>query len=147
MPNFQGSGFTMELPDDCVDASSYAFVLPENNGFAANLTVRFEPAMDVSDLKAHVNISLKTLKDNVTDFKMLNQVAGKRGSRQGVMSDYEWGTGESRLRQKQYCIMTEGENPRIYVLTATDLASNADQSEPVFKNMMKHFVPNQEQLF
>ena len=79
MPNFQGSGFTIELPDDCMDASSYAFVLPENNGFSANLTIRFEPATYVSDLQAHVNLSLDALKASVVDFVLINQVAGKRG--------------------------------------------------------------------
>jgi hypothetical protein len=147
MPNFQGSGFTMELPEDCMDASSYAFVLPEYNGFSPNLTIRFEPTTDVSDLQAHVNISLDALKANVVDFVMINQVAGKRGPHNGVMSNYEWGAGESRMRIKQYCIMTAGDVPRVYTLTAVDLTSNADQSAPVFNRMMKNFVPNQEQLF
>ena len=147
MPNFQGSGFTVELPDDCTDASAYTFVLPENAGYSANLTIRFEPVVDVPDLKTHINKSLRTLKDNVVDFVLLKQVAGKRGAHQGVMTSYEWGAGPSRVRQKQYCIMTEGDMPRIYILTSTDLASNADQSDPVFNRMMKHFVPNTEQLF
>ena len=147
MPNFQGSGFTMELPDDCMDASSYAFVLPENNGFSANLTVRFESAVHVSDLQAHVNLSLDALKASVVDFVMINQVAGKRGAHHGVMSNFEWGAGESRMRIKQYCIITTGDVPRVYTLTAVDLASNADQSAPVFNRMMKNFIPNQEQLF
>ena len=147
MPNFQGSGFTIELPDDCIDASSYAFVLPECEGFSANLTVRFEPAIDVSDLQAHVNISIESLKSNVVDFVLINQVAGKRGPHNGVMSNYEWGASESRVRVKQYCIMTAGDVPRIYTLTAVDLASNADQSATVFNRMMKNFIPNQEQLF
>lgn len=147
MPIFQGSGFTIELPDNCVDASSYTFVLPEKNGLAANLTVRFEPAKNVPDLQAHVNASLDALKDNVQDFKMLKQVAGKRGAHQGVMSDFEWGVGAARLRQRQYCVKTEGKKARVYTLTATDLASNADQSARVFNQMMKNFAPNQEQLF
>lgn len=147
MPNFQGSGFAMELPDDCKDASAYTFVLPENNGFAANLTVRFEPAIDVSDLKERVNASLEMLKANVVDFVLINQVAGKRGPHSGVMSNFEWGVGETRMRIKQYCIMTTGDQPRIYTLTASDLASNADHSTPVFNRMMKSFIPNQEQLF
>jgi len=147
MPNFQGSGFTIELPDDCMDASSYAFVLPERNGFSANLTVRFEPATHVSDLQAHVNLSLDALKATVVDFVLINQVAGKRGPHNGVMSNFEWGAGESRMRIKQYCIITAGDVPRVYTLTAVDLVSNADQSAPVFNQMMKNFVPNQEQLF
>jgi hypothetical protein len=147
MHTFQGSGFTMALPDNCMDASAYAFVLPENAGFSANLSVRFEPAPGVNDLQAHVNVSLDALKASVDDFQMLNQVAGKRGENYGVMSNFEWGTGATRVRQKQYCLLVPGEVPRLYTLTATDLASNASQSDPVFNRMMKHFTPNDVQLF
>ena len=147
MSNFQGSGFTIDLPDGCMDASAYTFILPENNGYSANLSIRFEPAADITDLQAHVNLSLDSLKASVADFVLLNQVAGKRGAHNGVMSSYEWGTGEARMRQKQYCLQTAGEVPRIYILTATDLAGNAAQSDPVFNRMMKNFIPNEDQLF
>src|SRR5210317_1611933 len=105
MPNFQGSGFTVELPDECIDASTYTFVLPENNGFSATLNIRHESATEVKNLKAHINVSLKALRDSVTDFTLLNQAAGKRGAHEGVMSSFEWGSGEARVRQKQYCLL------------------------------------------
>lgn len=143
MPNFQGSGFTVELPDECIDASTYTFVLPENNGFSATLNIRHESATEVKNLKAHINVSLKALRDSVTDFTLLNQAAGKRGAHEGVMSSFEWGSGEARVRQKQYCLLTSGEAPRIYILTSTDLVSNAAQSDRIFSAIMKSFVPEQ----
>jgi hypothetical protein len=141
MPKFVGSGFSLDVPENCVDASSYMFVLPENNGFSANLSIRSESAVTISDLKAHVNSMLETLKNSTPEFAMLKQVAGKRGPNEGVMSQYEWGLGESRVRQKQYCLMTPGENARLYVLTSTDLVSNATQSDRIFNVMMKNFTP------
>ncbi len=144
MPKFQGSGFSIDLPDDCVDASSYMFVLPENNGYSANLSIRSQSAVTVSDLKAHVNSMLDALKSNAPDFVLTKQVAGKRGPNEGVMSQYEWGTGDSRVRQKQYCLMTPGKAPMLYILTSTDLVSNAAGSDPVFNAMMKNFVPVQQ---
>lgn len=145
MPNFQGTGFTIELPDDCIDASTYTFVLPENNGFSATLNIRHESAVEVSNLKAHINVSLKALRDSVTNFKLLNQTAGRRGAHEGLMSSFEWGEGENRVRQKQYCLMTSGETPRIYILTSTDLVTNAAQSDRIFNGIMKSFVPLAEQ--
>ena len=141
MPNFQGSGFTIDLPDECIDASTYTFVLPENNGFSATLNIRHESAVEVENLKAHINVSLKALRDSVTDFTLLNQAAGKRGANEGVMSSFEWGAGEARVRQKQYCLLIPGETPRIYILTSTDLVSNAAQSDRIFNGIMKSFVP------
>jgi hypothetical protein len=141
MPNFQGAGFTIDLPEDCTDASSYTFVLPENNGFSASLIIRHESAAQVDNLKTHINVSLKALRDSVTNFTLLNQAAGKRGAHEGLMTSYEWGVGESRIRQKQYCLMTSGENPKIYILTSTDLVSNAVESDRVFNGIMKSFAP------
>ena len=147
MPSFQVSGFAIEVPEGCMDASSYTYVMPENNGFSANLNVRHESAVHVKDLQEHVNTTLDTLKGQVANFVLLNQVAGKRGANQGVMSQYEWGDGETRVRQKQYCLMTPGEHTRVYILTSIDLIKNAKQSDPVFNQMMKSFTPNQKQLF
>ena len=141
MANFQGTGFSIELPDDCTDASTYTFVLPENNGFSATLNIRHESATEVSDLKSHINVSLKALRASVANFTLLNQAAGKRGEHQGLMTSYEWGEGASRVRQKQYCLMTSGENPKLYILTSTDLVSNAAQSDRVFNSIMKTFTP------
>ena len=93
MPSFQGTGFNIELPEDCFDASTYTFVLPENNGFSANLNIRHESAVDVSNLKAHINVSLKAMRDSVANFTLLNQAAGKRGAHEGLMTSYEWGEG------------------------------------------------------
>jgi hypothetical protein len=143
MQKFEGSGFSLDLPDDCVDASSYTFVLPENNGYSPNLSIRSESAVTIKDLKGHVNAMLKLLKDSAPEFVMKKQMAGKRGANEGVMSQYEWGVGAARMQQKQYCLMTPGEAARLYILTATDLASNAAQSDAVFNAMMKNFMPKQ----
>jgi hypothetical protein len=144
MAKFQGSGFSIDVPDDCVDATSYMFVLPENNGYSANLSIRSESAVTVSDLTAHVNSMLDALKNSAPDFILMKQMAGKRGPNEGVMSQYEWGTGKSRVRQKQYCLMTPGKAARLYILTSTDLVINAAKSDPVFNAMMKKFMPAQQ---
>ena len=147
MIKFQGSGFTLPLPDDCMDGSSYTFVLPENGGYSPNMNIRFQSAVHVKDLKAYVADSLDAMKEEMTEFVLLNQVAGKRGEHDGVMSSYEWGEGETRMRQKQFCLLVPGEAPRLYILLTTDLAANAAQSDRIFNQMMKHFKPNEIQFF
>lgn len=143
MQKFVGSGFSVDLPDDCVDASSYMFVLPEHNGYSPNISIRFESAVTINDLKAHVNATLELLKKSAPAFVMKKQVSGKRGANEGVMSQYEWGEGATRVRQTQYCLMTPGEAARLYILTSTDLVGNASKSDPVFNAMMKNFTPTQ----
>ena len=151
MQKFQGSGFTIPLHGNCMDASAYTFVLPKKGGFSASLSIRFESGRYVKDLQAYANVSLEALKESVDEFVLLNQVAGKRGSNDGVMSNFEWGSGEARMRQKQYCLLTPGRAPslypRLYILTSTDLASNAAHSDRIFNQMMKSFSPNEIQRF
>lgn len=58
MPKFQGSGFLLDLPDDCIDASSNAFVLPEHGGYSPSLTIRFEKADEATNLSDYVDRQL-----------------------------------------------------------------------------------------
>ncbi len=146
MPEFQGSGFTLEVPEGCVDASVYTFVFPEQGGFSANLMIRLEKVDEAFDLQDYVKGQLEALKQNVEGFELLTQASGKRGAWDGVMSVYEWGSGVTRMRQKQVVLLIPGESSRVYILTTTDLASQGANSDPVFDQMLRSFNANESQL-
>ena len=145
MPKFQGSGFVMDVPENCVDGSAYTFVLPEQGGFAASLLVRFEKVVGAFDLQKSAKEELDALQQRVEDFKLISQAAGKRGPCDGVMSIFEWGKGPARFRQKQIVLLVPGESPRKYILTTTDLASQVANSDPLFDQMLRSFEPNEVQ--
>jgi hypothetical protein len=145
MPSFQGSGFAVEIPEQCTDSSIYTFALPEQGGFSANLVIRFERIVGDFDLLKDVKAQLDDFQQKVEAFQLINQAAGKRGACDGVMSVYEWGSGATRLRQKQVVLFVPGEAPRKYILTTTDLASQAAHSDSLFDQMLRSFEPNEEQ--
>ena len=147
MPKFQGSGFAIDLPEQCVDASVYTFAFLEQGGFSANLLVRFEKVVGAFDLQKYVKEQLDGLQQKVEDFKLISQTSGKRGACDGVMSVYEWGSGPARIRQKQVVLFVPGESPRKYILTTTDLASQAANSDPLFEQMLRSFEVNEVQCF
>jgi hypothetical protein len=146
MPQFQGSGFTLALPEACHDASAYTFVLPEHNGFAPSLVIRFEDVAPGTDLGAYADQALASLSGQLDGFALVKKVAGKRGDWDGVLATVQWGEGAARMTQKHVYMLAAGAKARVYVLTATDLAANAGQSNPVFDQILRSFTPNQVQL-
>jgi hypothetical protein len=40
-----------------------------------------------------------------------------------------------------------GEKPRLFILTGTDLASNFEQSDPIFNQVIRSFTPNDIQAY
>ena len=54
MPKFQGSGFALDVPDGCADASAYTFLLPTEGQFTPYVTIKFEHLGDEADLDAYV---------------------------------------------------------------------------------------------
>ena len=147
MSEFQGSGFSIALPENCIDASSYTFVLEELNGFSANLTIRFQLPTEGFSVSSFLDEQIATLSTTLDSFSLSHQANGKRGEIEGAMCTYEWGQGSGRFKQKQVVMLSNMEPARVYIMVSTDLASNADQSDPVFEQMMRSFVPNDTQLW
>jgi len=145
--SFQGSGFSVELPDDASDASSYCFLFPNAGEYAPNLTIRCEQPPDELDLNGYVKETRQALEASVDNFTVVNEISNTRGSWVYVVSIVEWGPDESRIRQKQTYVHVLGEVPRLFTLTGTDLAANFAQSDALFNQVMKSFTPNDIQVF
>lgn len=147
MQSFQGSGFSVELPDDAIDASSYCFTFPNAGDYAPNLTIRIERPQDEPDLKAYVAAQRAVIEVTVESFSLINEINGKKDFWTYVISIVEWGPDDTRIRQKQAYIYVPGESPKLYMLTGTDLAANFEQSDAIFNQVIKSFTPNDIQVF
>jgi hypothetical protein len=145
--SYQGSGFSVELPVDAIDASSFCFVFPSAGELAPNLTVRIERPQGEFDLGAYVQEQRQAFESGVENFVVVNEISSKRDFWTYVISIVEWGPDESRLRQKQTYIHVPGEKPRLFILTGTDLASNFEQSDPIFNQVIRSFTPNDIQAY
>jgi len=147
MPSFQGSGFSVELPEETIDASSYCFSFPEAGEFSPYLTIKCERQQDELDLSACVNEQRDALRAGVENFRVISETSKSRGSWNYIITVVEWGPDESRTRQKQLFVYVPGEIPRLYTLTGTDFASNFENSEPLFDQVIRTFKPNDIQVF
>lgn len=146
MTAFQGSGFTLDIPAGCTDASIYNFALPAVDGFSPYIIIRFEAVKEPLDLLDYVKKQLESLAANAEGFKLLNQNAGKRGSWGCVVSDCQWGPEAGRMHQKYVHFLVPGTPSKVYTLTTTDLAKNQPRSAPIFEGMLRSFLPNKTQL-
>ncbi|QYZ67402.1 MAG: hypothetical protein OI74_13410 [Gammaproteobacteria bacterium (ex Lamellibrachia satsuma)] len=146
MPKFQGSGFAVELPEQCIDASVYTFAFPAKGNDSPYMTIRVEKRSEAPDLKTLADQEMEALREKVEAFQLISQAAGKRSGCDGIMSSCEWGEGPARVRQKQLLIMQCGETVHLYKLTAVSLASNQAATDPLFDQIFRSFAPNTIQL-
>jgi hypothetical protein len=148
MIDFQGSGFSVEVPETCEDASAYTFLLPTppDGGFTPYMTVQSEKA-DCDDLEALVREKYASLESALEKFSLDSFVAGRHEDLDVVLATIEWGPSATRMAQIQAYYLVTGEvRNKIYCLTGTDLMSNFDQSRPVFNRVFRSFRPNDIQV-
>lgn len=146
MPSFQGSGFLIGLPEGCTDASAYTFVLPPEGGYTPYITIKAERLREPQELKAYVSKQQSSLQDNVEEYAVSQYVAGQHDGMEVVLTAVEWGSKEGRVAQKiAYFMVQDDKGYKIFTLTGTDLASQFQNTGPVFDEVFKSFTPNEIQ--
>lgn len=148
MPHFQGSGFSVELPDDCADASAYTFLLPtpENAQLAPFISIQTE-ALEGGNLESHVRALHMELQKNLDNFTVLGFKAGQHAGTDVVLTTVEWGAAGVRISQTQaYYLVAGQKKPKVYSLKGTDLSNNFPNSNPVFNGVFRSFMANDVQV-
>lgn len=145
MPKFQGSGFSLELPDGTVDASNYGFALPGDGGANPTLTIRFAKEQQ-ADLGAVFDEQKRSLEEGLQDFEVVSKGDFKRADREYIVWVGEWGSADARMKQKQVLMFVSGQVPRLFTITACDLATHFAQTEPLFDDVIRTFDPNDIQV-
>jgi hypothetical protein len=145
MPKFQGSGFSLEVPEGTVDASNYGFALPGTGGANPTLTVSFSKAEN-PDLGAVFDEKTRSLDESLTNFKIVSKGGFKRADREYIVWISEWGAEGARFKQKQVLMLVLGQPQRLFTITATDLAEHFPETEPLFDNVIRTFDPNDIQV-
>jgi len=148
MPHFQGSGFSIELPEGSADASAYSFLLPmpKNAPMAPLITIQAE-AQSEGNLEAQVQSSHLELQKSLENFTVRDFKAGRNAGTDVVLTTVEFGPAGARISQTQaYYLVTGTEKAKIYVLKGTDLTDNFPNSQPLFNEVFRSFMPNDLQV-
>ena len=142
---FQASGFSVDVPDDVVDASAYVFSFPALGGLPPNVTIRFEAAENL-DLESRRQEVLERVRDSYVDpvFKLEDPVRS-RGDWQYFTFIVEFGDEGQRLRQKEMQLRILQPQPTLYVISGTDFGDNFERFESYFDGIVRSFNPNEIQ--
>ena len=142
---FQGSGFSVELPDGVHDASVYTFAYPKAGAHPPSIIVRFEPAdeIDLAERMAEVHASL--LENYPQPSLDTSGETLRRGEWQYFTHVLEFGGDELRLTQKEVYILVPAPDRTLYVLSGIDRSDNFKSFEPIYDNFVRTFQPNEIQ--
>jgi hypothetical protein len=149
MPKFQGSGFSIALPEESADVSAYSFVLPMPKGgkFAPFITIQIERLTKDVQLEAHVHEHHQALQTELENFRILSFAAGRNSGVDVVLTNVAWGPEDMPLSQVQAFYLVPGKKKnKVYGLKGTDLTENFANSQPVFNHAFQSFMPNDVQV-
>ena len=148
MPIFQGSGFSIDLPDRCADTSVYTFLLPtpDNAPMAPFVTIQSEH-LEGANLESHVRALHQALQRDLEAFRVLEFKAGQHAGNDVVLTNVQWGPAGARISQEQAFYLVNGEKKKkVFSLKGTDLTDNFGNSQPAFNHIFRTFAPNDIQL-
>lgn len=142
---FQGSGFSIDVPDDAFDASAYVFSFPALGGLPPNVSIRFESGADL-ELEIHRQEVLERIRDSYPDPQLkLQDPVRSRGDWQYFTVIVDFGEEGQRLRQKEMYLRILQPRPTLYVFSGTDFAENFERFEPYFDGIVRSFNANEIQ--
>jgi len=148
MSIFQGSGFSVDLPDQCADASVYTFLLPTptNAPMAPFVTIQSE-RLEAPDLQSHVQALHQSLQKNLEAFRVLEFKVGQHAGRDVVLTNVQWGPAGAQISQEQAFYLVAGaKEQKVFSLKGTDLTANFGNSQPAFNHIFRTFSPNDLQV-
>jgi hypothetical protein len=140
MKSFYSPLFVVNFPDDWKDASTYVVVGPEGTQFKPTFVINTQEVPEGITLQSYAIDQQTQLMDHFQDFQLLDQASVNIHGHEAIQILYEWTTEQSlRIRQNQVYILVGN---TVYTLTATELASNFDNQEPIFDSIFRSFRPH-----
>ena len=127
--------FTIELPAEAIDTSSYSFVLQVKERFHPSLLIRYEPFPTKKTFAQYVPEQVEKMKKELKAFQLIRGPEYQGGQ---ALLLYEWGEGDARFRQTQL-YMDRGTH--YYLLTTTQLASAPQDHSAALQQMIRTFRP------
>lgn len=81
------------------------------------------------------------MRDSLDDFEVVSEQRYQRDNWDYIVSIVQWAVGGLVTRQKRLFIHVAEPTNKIYSLVATDLAENAEKSDPIVDDIIRSFQP------
>ena len=141
MTKFEASDFSLELPDEALDVSSYCFSFPALGEMPPNLTITAVKYTDPPVLEEFNRTRTALMRESLDNFAVLSENRSRRDNWDYIVSTVRWTSEDVEIRQKRVFIHVPESVHTIYSLVATDLAGNAEKSDPAIDGMIRSFQP------
>ena len=127
--------FSIEVPNEAVDTSTYSFVIPVQERFHPSVVIRREPLPMKKTFSEYTAEQVPRMKAELKNFRLL------RGPEEGagrVVMSYEWGEGDAQFQQTQIYLDL---GRSYYLLTLTQLAGSRVDHLPALGRIASTFRP------
>ena len=143
MAKFEGSNFELELPDEALDVSAYCFSFPTLGKMPPNLTITVQKFDDRPVLEEFCETRTALISESLNNFEIISEKRNRRGNWDYIVSIVQWTAEDVIVRQKRIFIYVPEPGHAIYSLVATDLAENAEKSDPTIDDIIRSFKPDE----
>jgi len=127
--------FSIEVPNEAVDTSTYSFVIPVQERFHPSVVIRREPLPMKKTFSEYTAEQVPRMKAELKNFRLLRgpeETAGR------VVMSYEWGEGDAQFQQTQIYLDL---GRSYYLLTLTQLAGSRVDHLPALQRIAGTFRP------
>jgi hypothetical protein len=140
MATYNTSDFSINLPDEAIDATVHAFAFPQGRLYTPTLFIRSERPASPTALSDFVDEQVKLLKAATEALNVVRRRSGVWHRHDALDLLLDFGPPEQRLRQRQVYVDAQGESKTIYVLVATDTAETFDSNDTMFNTAILSFL-------
>lgn len=145
--DFKGSGFTLQLPEGTVDASSYMFAFPHSDGqYTPTLSVKCEICDEQLDLDSLVDENERALLAAVPEGSAVSRSRHRTVGREYIVSVVQWGPEMSQMKQKFVYLLVDDALTRLYTMIYTNTTEGFPVFEPTIDGIIRSFQVSNEQL-
>lgn len=141
MPRYDGSDFSIDLPDEAINATVHAFAFPQGRLHTPTLFIRSEHPHSPVSLSDYVDSQVALLQAANEALDVVRRRTGVWHGHDALDLLVDFGPPEQRLRQRLVFVDAKGEPQTIYVLVATDTVDAFDGNDAMFNTAILSFRP------
>ncbi|MDA1076896.1 MAG: hypothetical protein O3A63_19420 [Proteobacteria bacterium] len=144
--NFQGGGFSLDLPEGVVDSSAYVFVKDDESNAPPMLQITHQVVPSVpSDIDAFLHERIDPEIDAVKILELLETSVNRRDNWTYGIATLVWGREPESLKERRIYLFVEEPGIRLFTLIVKAPEAKFDAAIEYFTSSMRSFAPNEIQ--
>lgn len=144
MADFVAETFALSVPSGWRDATLYTVLAPQTDDFHPSVVIQRRPAGVNDQSVALADQALGVMQSALAKFKLVGRKDVLVLDHAAHVIQYTWEDGSKRALMQWQTFVVIGRSA--FILTATCLTAQADNSGPLLIDVMKSFRPMEKEL-